>query len=61
MVKKQRKTSKRSMGKIPNSFWRRKRKKPKKTRERYKNLSEEEKENKVEYMRNYYNYLVHKK
>ena len=60
MVKKQRKTSKRSMGKIPNSFWR-KRKKPKKTRERYKNLSEEEKENKVEYMRNYYNYLVHKK
>ena len=41
---KQRKTSKKSMWMVPKSFWRRKRKKPKKMAwDRYKNLSEEEK------------------
>ena len=41
------------------SFCRRKRKKAKKAQDRYQNLSEEKKQKKVEYMRNYY--LAHKK
>ena len=52
--KKQRKASKRSTRKIPKSFRRRKRKKPQYHREHNMNLSEKEKEKKVEYMENYY-------
>ena len=43
----------------PKSSWRRKTKEAQDRRERKKNLSEEEKENKVEYMTDYY--LTHKK
>ena len=55
--KKQRKDSKRSMWKVPKSFWRRKRKNVSVSswsKYQNKNLFEEEKQRKVEYMRNYY-------
>ena len=52
--KKQRKASKRSTKKWSKSVWSRKRKKVKKALDRYKNLSEEEKKKKVEYVWNYY-------
>ena len=45
---------------VPKFLWpKKKEKRKKKARDRYKNLSEEEKEKKVEYMRSYY--LGHKK
>ena len=42
-----------------NKYYQKKNKEKLEARERYQNLSEEEKERKVEYMRNYY--LAHKK
>ena len=55
--KKQRKASQRRMGKIPKSFCKTKRWEM--PWNRYKNLSEDEKQNKVEYMQN--DYLGRKK
>ena len=52
--KKQRIASKRSTGKVPKSFWRRKKKDEKTPLDRYKNLSGKEKQKKVEYTRYYY-------
>ena len=45
---------------VPKFLWQKKKeKRKKKSWDRYKNLSEEEKEEKAEYMRSYY--LAHKK
>ena len=70
MSKIQGKAPRRSPWKISKSFWIRKKKEREKVRERYqnlpeeekecnKNLSEEQKQKQVEYLRNYY--FAHKK
>ena len=57
--RRKRKKAKKGPGQISKSFWRRKRKKVSVLSWSKQNLSEEEKQNKVEYMRNYF--LAHKK